>query len=539
MKMRSSVAMGASLLAIAAITSLATGASARQIYYPHRHGITPPDPNTPIFHVGPYEAPFVAPHNARSGTWKDVANLPTFSQYGPWEPQLLTDGTVLVLAAGTQQWYKLTPNRKGRYTHGKWSAIAPMPSGDCPLYFAAQILPDGRMIENGGEYNLCGSGESTAGALYDPVGNSWTSVPPPSGWSEIGDADSIILPNGTYMLAECCTSNEALATISGTTVTWKAQSGYGSNSEEGWSPLPGGNIITVDVWNKGTNYDDVEIYDTAAGTWSLVGKTPDLLTSGSLELGGAPLTPSYGAQGTMIQFSANPTTGVNDIYDIASGTWTSGPVMKIGSTVYDCADAPAVTLPNGNVLVQASPGVYASPSHFWEFHISAKGSVSATQVSDPTEAPNDPSYFGNLLLLPTGQVLWDDSQDPTREVSIYTPRGKPKAAWLPVVSSVSSTLTVGSTGNAISGTNFNGFDLGGAYGDDAQAATNFPIVRITNSSTGDVCFGRSYNFSTMGVWTSGTTNAVFDLPKSCETGASTLQVIVNGIASTGTSVTLS
>jgi len=85
-----------------------------------------------------------------------------------------------------------------------------------------------------------GARESTAGSLYDPVANSWTSVPPPSGWSEIGDADSIILPDGTYMLAECCTSNQALASISGTTVTWTAQSGYGSNSEEGWTALPGG-----------------------------------------------------------------------------------------------------------------------------------------------------------------------------------------------------------------------------------------------------------------------------------------------------------
>ena len=107
-----------------------------------------------------------------------------------------------------------------------------------------------------------------------------------------------------------------------------------------------------------------------------------------------------------------------------------------------------------------------------------------------------------------------------------------------MVSSVSSTLTVPSTGNALSGTNFNGFDLGGTYGDDAQAATNFPLVRITNNSSGDVCFGRSYNFSTMGVWTQGTTNASFDVPKTCESGASALQVIVNGIASAGVNVTL-
>jgi hypothetical protein len=64
------------------------------------------------------------------------------------------------------------------------------------------------------------------------------------------------------------------------------------------------------------------------------------------------------------------------------------------------------------------------------------------------------------------------------------------------------------------------------------------LVRVTNNSTGDVCFARSHNFSTMGVWTTGTTNAQFDVPKTCETGASTLQVVVNGIASQGVNVTV-
>ena len=179
------------------------------------------------------------------------------------------------------------------------------------------------------------------------------------------------------------------------------------------------------------------------------------------------------------------------------------------------------------------------PSHFFEFKYTKKtGKWKATQVNDPTHASSTSSFEGNLMPLPTGEVIWDQSQAGT-EVAVYTPLGKPKAAWLPVVSSVSSSLTVGSTGNAISGTNFNGFDLGGVYGDDGQSATNYPLVRITNNSTHDVCFAKSYNFSTMGVWTSGTTNAVFDIPASCEKGASTLQVIVNGIASTGTSVTLS
>jgi hypothetical protein len=109
---------------------------------------------------------------------------------------------------------------------------------------------------------------------------------------------------------------------------------------------------------------------------------------------------------------------------------------------------------------------------------------------------------------------------------------------LPVVASVKSTLKIGSTGNAISGTNFNGFSQGASYGSDRQMSTNYPLVRITNNKSGDVCFGRSYNFSTMGVWTSGTTNATFDIPKSCQAGAGALQVIVNGLASAGVSVKL-
>jgi hypothetical protein len=43
----------------------------------------------------------------------------------------------------------------------------------------------------------------------------------------------------------------------------------------------------------------------------------------------------------------------------------------------------------------------------------------------------------------------------------------------------------------------------------------------------------------MGVWTAGTTSAVFDLPATCEAGKSKLQVIVNGIASKAVKVKLS
>ena len=106
------------------------------------------------------------------------------------------------------------------------------------------------------------------------------------------------------------------------------------------------------------------------------------------------------------------------------------------------------------------------------------------------------------------------------------------------ITSVSATLTHGSTNNPISGKRFNGFSQGAYYGDDAGGATNYPIVMIKNNGTGDICFGRSHDFSRMGVAGTKTTNAQFDVPSSCEMGASTLTVSVNGISSKGIAVTV-
>jgi len=161
-------------------------------------------------------------------------------------------------------------------------------------------------------------------------------------------------------------------------------------------------------------------------------------------------------------------------------------------------------------------------------------------VSDPDDAPNDTSFEGRFLLLPSGEVLYsNDGQSPTLPiVAVYTPTGKANSGWLPKISSVSASLTRGSTDNKIAGKNFNGFTQGSYYGDDAQQSTNFPVVVIKNNGSGDVCYGRSHTFSTMGVATVGKTTAKFDVPSSCETGASKLSVVVNGISSKGTDVTV-
>jgi len=536
MKTSGHLIAGVSALALG-IAVLSTGAAAHTIYYPFKKGIH----FTPQGHVGPGEKPYKAPIIARSGTWTDLTNALPFVN-GPWVQILLTDGTVLVEDFCTPNWYKLTPDNRGKYENGTWSSIAPMPSGYQPLFFASQVLPDGRFIVNGGEYNGnsnndCGGGVWTnKGALYDPFSDSWTDVAPPTGWSRIGDAQSAVLPDGSYMLADCCTNQEAIASIKGTSVTWTA-TGSGKhdvNDEEGWTLLPDGNILTVDAnTNLGAHPNTVEIYDTSKGTWSSPGQTAqELVDPGSHELGPAVLRPD----GNVIYFGA---VGHNDLYNTSTGTWTAGPDFpQLKGNQYDAADAPAVLLPNGKVLVQASPGVFGTPSHFWHFTITKKGNARLTQVDDPAQAGGTSSFEGVFLMLPTGQALWNDSQTQPNEIATYTPVGVPQGAWKPVVSSVAKTLTVGSKNNAISGTNFNGFSEGASYGDDAQMSTNWPIVRLENAKTHNVCYARSHDFSTMGVWTTGTTNAMFDIPASCDKGLTALKVVVNGIASVGIAVTL-
>jgi len=437
---------------------------------------------------------------------------------------LLTDGSVIVQELETSQWYRLTPNSQGSYVDGTWSQIASMPGGYAPTWYASAVLPDGRVIVEGGEYNGVSDKqvESTTGVIYNPVTNAWTAVPPPSGsgWSRIGDAPSTVLTNGTFMLGSCCSESEAL--LNEKTLTWTA-TGTGkadSNSEEGWSELPNGDVLTVDVNNE-TSPRNSEIYSPVTGAWTSAGSTPvPLVDTSAAEIGPQLLQPD----GNVFAVGA---TGDNAIYHTASGTWSAGPPLPvIDGQQYDVADGPSAILPDGNVLVDASPGVYDPPSHFFVFN-----GTSITQVADAPNASESPSYEGLMLVLPTGQVLFNDAGT----LETYTDSGAPLASWAPQITSVPSSLTPGVT-YTVSGKQLNGLTQGSAFGDDNQSATNYPLVRITNTASGVVSYARTSAMTSMSVAPNATSSASFTLPTGIEQGPSTLVVVANGIPSAPVSV---
>jgi hypothetical protein len=70
-------------------------------------------------------------------------------------------------------------------------------------------------------------------------------------------------------------------------------------------------------------------------------------------------------------------------------------------------------------------------------------------------------------------------------------------------------------------------------------ATNYPLVRITNTATGNVVYCKTHNHSTMAVATGAEkVFTYFDIPATIGLGASTLEVVANGIPSNPVNVTL-
>jgi hypothetical protein len=476
---------------------------------------------------------------------------------GLTNPLLLSDGTVIAQDFSTSNWYKLTPDAFGNYVNGTWSQIASLPSGYAPLYYASAVLPDGRVIIEGGEYNFGQQVWTSLGAIYDPVGDAWTPVSPPSGvgWVNtagqpgsciggIGDAMSIALPNGTFLLGASCAAPPVDALFNATNLTW---SGTGSpvgpvgkrfQNEAGYTLLQTDKVLMIDIHDPpSTQIYNPPVGGEVAGSWTSIAPTSVALpdTCGTFEIGPAVTRPD----GTVVAFGGNTCTATpadpTAIYNPFNNTWIQGPNVPAacgtnGTTSCTLADAGAAMLPNGNILFAASAGYNQAPAHWFEF----TNTNAIIQVADDFFASNSYSGTFNLLALPNGQILVTAFSP---YVEFYTPTGTSQPSLQPVITSVATSLNAGSS-YPISGSQLNGLSQGGAYGDDDQSATNYPLVRITNNTTNHVFYARTFNHSTMSIAQNTASSTNFTVPTNAEDGAGTLVVVANGIPSQPVSVTI-
>jgi hypothetical protein len=465
---------------------------------------------------------------AVAGTVKQLAHQ---SPDGAVFTMLMTDGTVLAQGFGETDWWKLTPDNKGSYINGTWKQVASLPSGYAPYANAESVLADGRLVIAGGEYNFGNFAFTNLSAIYDPIKDKWTDITPPTQLLPfIGDSPANVLPDGRFVVGE--KFKKKVFALDPKTLTWSelpSRHKHDFNAEEGWTLLADGSILTFDV----KDHPQSERYVPEMGKWVDAGSTivdlrgPQNCCGTCIhygpknkcydppgEVGGSVMRPD----GTVFAAGSVPegeSVAHTSIYTPPSkgdprGHWTPGPNFPSGDESFDAA---VDILPSGNVLVEGSSGA------LYEFD----GTSLLRQSAN--------GQGGSLMNLPTGEILIGGFE-------VYQATGKYKRAWAPTVASAPSSVTRGQT-YQISGTQFNGLSQGSSLGDEFDAHPNYPLLRITNNATGHVFYARTHDHSTMGVATgTAPVSTNFDVPAGMETGASTIEVVANGIPSNPVAITV-
>jgi hypothetical protein len=403
---------------------------------------------------------------------------------------LLSDGTVMAAGADSANgWYRLTPDSSGSYINGTWSTLATM--HDTRLYYGSDVLTDGRVFVAGSEYD---SGTNSA-EVYNPVNNTWTMCPPPpAGQNLFYDCISKILPSGNVLIAPVNP-----ATYGGTLIYVAASNTWSNGAtlyrgyyqdEASWVKLPDDSILTIDPF--GTNS---ERYIPSLNQWVNDANVPvSLYDPYGSELGAAFLLPDgraffLGSTGNTAFYTPS---GGN-----SPGTWLAGPVIPNSQGT---PDAPAAMMVNGIILCAVSPvptssNHFPSPTSFYEFNPVAN---SFTQVNGPTGSTyNSSPFIMRMLDLPDGTVLLSASGS---QLYVYQPGSSPLASGKPTINGITTNLD-GSY--HLTGQLLNGITEGAAYGDDAQMDSNYPLIRLTNSTSGLVYYARTYNWSSTSVMTGG------------------------------------
>ena len=254
--------------------------------------------------------------------------------------------------------------------------------------------------------------------IYDPVANTWTTLPHPAGWVRIGDAPGCVLPDGRFFVGQVLTP----ATPRSTTRR----------------PTPGRQPPTRSTTSARRAG---RCCPTAPSTPSTARTRPTPRSTSSPPTSGSPPARRRRCWSTASRRSARrcccPTgalfvigaTGFTALYTpppIANqaGTWVAGPDDPAGqpSQPLGAVDAPACLLPNGKVLFTAGP--ITTPGHLPAADVLLRvrpGRQHDRAVPAAATAASVP-YQGRMLMLPTGQVLYTRLH---ATVELYTPDARP------------------------------------------------------------------------------------------------------------------
>jgi len=480
---------------------------------------------------------------------------------------LLSDGSVMLQGGGpdpvvntpaSAEWFKLTPDASGGYSNTALTSLATMSDGR--EFFASDVLPDGRVFVAGAEDAASTGQPSATGEIYDPLQNTW---PPtadftnpvgdslPGGVSAaLGDASSMVLGDGTVLVGDPygpeaqiftpgATDQDPGSWSPGPSLPTLPGGGADDFAESTWVKLPDGSVLMYDV-NASNVTGTPTAYRFTPGddTWLAVASPPEALQT---PVGHAEMGPAFLLQdGRALFIGATGETALYTPLDgsYANGYWSMGPEIRDSDgNLHGVLDAPGAEMDNGKILFVAGDTTdYAAAQLFFEFDPSSGDTdpVSGLHLGTITEvmAPGGPfqdvpPFYDRMLALPNGQILVTDNFP---YYWLYTPELTGASVGRPAISAITNDGVVnGVLTFTLTGTQLNGFSEGAAYGDDAQMATNYPIVELLDT-TGNVNFARTYDWDSTGVQTDSQVVQT-KFTDSVAPGAYLLSVSASGISS--------
>ena len=127
--------------------------------------------------------------------------------------------------------------------------------------------------------------------------------------------------------------------------------------------------------------------------------------------------------------------------------------------------------------MMTSSGIFNIGARFFECD-----GTSLSEVAAAPNAANDSSFYGNFVVLPTGQILFTDFFF----VSVYNPSGTYNPAWAPQIQSAPTHVAPGGS-YSISGFHFNGMSEGAAYETISNPRPTFHWCALLTTEPG-TCF---------------------------------------------------
>ena len=446
-----------------------------------------------------------------AGTWTALVSSPPD---GVNNCMLMSDGTVLGMN-GSGDCAKLTPDIHGSYVNGTWSTLSSM--NHSRLFFSSQLLTNGNLWVAGGEDGNGGSSSE----LYNSLNNTWALIPPPaSGYSDFSDSISEILPNGNTLVPPVYQSTVCIIYNVSANNWQSAASCRASQDESDWVKLPNDNILTVDAFSQNSEH-----YIPSLNEWVADGTLPVPLFDPILgEIGTGHLLPN--GKVFFIGSTTNTATYTPGVALTSAGTWVASSPMP---NDLGAADAPAATMVNGKILCCLGPSeTYNGPCSFYEYDYTVNTFIQVSAPGGGTSLANTAPFGTSMLDLPDGTVLFVDGQNGST-LYVYTPDGTPLAAGQPVINSITGNTDGSYT---LTGTGLNGISEGAAYGDDEQMNGNYPLVRMTNTVSGNVYYARTFSWNSTSVQTgSRIVTTKFTLPQNLPAGTYSLVVTAVGNAS--------